>query len=129
MGIIRSIIWLLIGAVLAIFLWSNYDQKVVISFTEFAPFETVPISLSAALVTALAGGFLLAVALSLPNQFRLRRRVRELRRKLERLENEISELRKLPLTDVSESSSDNLGSSSSIGSVGEIGSVGSKAGS
>ena len=126
MGIFRSIVWLLVGAALAIFLWSNYDQKVVISFTEFAAFKTVPIPLSAALVTALAGGFLLAVALSLPNQFRLRGRVRELRRKLERLENEIAELRKLPLTDVSESSSDNLGSSSSVG---EIGSVGSKAGS
>ncbi len=120
MGILRSIVWLLVGAALAIFLFSNYEQKVVISFTEFALFKTVPIPLSAALVTALAGGFLLAVALSLPNQFRLRGRVRELRRKLERLENEIAELRKLPLTDVSESSSDNLG---------EIGSVGSKAGS
>ena len=127
MGILRSIMWLLVGAALAIFLWSNYEQKVVISFTEFAPFKTVPIPLSAALVTALAGGFMLAVALSLPNQFRLRGRVRELRRKLERLENEIAELRKLPLTDVSESSSDNL--SPSIGEIGEIGSVGSKAGS
>ena len=126
MGILRSITWLLVGAALAIFLWSNYEQKVVISFTE--PFKTVPIPLSAALVAALAGGFLLAVALSLPNQFRLRGRVRELRRKLEHLENEIAELRKLPLTDVSESSSDNLGSSS-IGNMGEIGSVGSKAGS
>ena len=114
--------WLLVGAALAIFLWSNYEQKVVISFA--APFKTVPIPLSAALVAALAGGFLLAVALSLPNQFRLRGRIRELRRKLERLENEIAELRKLPLTDVSESSPDNLSSS-----IGEIGSVGSKAGS
>ena len=125
MGILRSIMWLLVGAALAIFLFSNYEQKVVISFTEFAPFKTVPIPLSAALVTALAGGFMLAVALSLPNQFRLRGRVRELRRKLERLENETAELRKLPLTDVSESGSDNLGSSS----IGEIGSAGSKAGS
>ena len=116
--------WLLVGAALAIFLWSNYKQKVVISFTEFASFKTVPIPLSAALVTALAGGFLLAAALSLPNQFRLRGRVRELRRKLERLENEIAELRKLPLTDVSESSPDNLSSS-----ISEIGSAGSKAGS
>jgi len=124
-GIIRSVIWLLVGATLAIFLWSNYEQKVVISFTEFNSFKTVPIPLSAALFAALAGGFMLAVALSLPNQFRLRGRVREMRRTLERLENEIAELRKLPLTDVSESSADNLGSSS----IGEIGSVGSKAGS
>lgn len=123
MGIFRSILWLLVGAALAIFLWSNYEQKVVISFTE--PFKTVPIPLSAALVGALAGGFLLAVALSLPNQFRLRGRVREMKRKLERVESEIAELRKLPLTDVSESSADDLSASSNI----EIGSLGSKAGS
>ncbi len=127
MGILRSIMWLLVGAALAIFLWSNYEQKVVISFTEFNSFKTIPIPLSAALVAALAGGFMLAVALSLPNQFRLRGRVRELRRKLERLDNETAELRKLPLTDVSESSSDHR--SSSISNIGESGSVGSKAGS
>ena len=125
MGILRSITWLLVGAALAVFLWSNNDQKVVISFTEFDSFKTIPIPLSAALLAALAGGFMLAVALSLPNQFRLRGRVRELRRQLDRLESEIAELRKLPLTDVSESSADNVGSSS----IGEIGSSGSKAGS
>ena len=118
MGIFRSIAWLLVGAALAVFLWSNYDQKVVISFTE--SFKTVPIPLSAALVGALAGGFLLAVALSLPNQFRSRGRVREMKRKLERVESEIAELRKLPLTDVSEPSADEIG---------DVGSVSSKAGS
>ena len=123
MGIIRSIIWLLIGAALTIFLWSNYEQKVVISFT--VPFKTVPIPLSAALVAALAGGFLLAVALSLPNQFRLRGRVRELRRKLERLEEEIAELRTLPLTDVAEPGSDSLGARSDVGDIGTSGSAGS----
>jgi len=121
-GIFRSILWLLVGAALAIFLWSNYEQKVVISFTD--SFRTVPIPLSAALLGAIAGGFLLAVALSLPNQFRLRGRIREMKRQLERLNKEIAELRKLPLTDVSESSADELGASSSV----ELGSVGSKAG-
>lgn len=101
MGIFRSILWLFVGGILAIFLWSNFEQRVVISFTSL--FRTVPVPLSAALVGALAVGFLLAVALSLPNQFRLRARVRELRQKTERLEEEISELRKLPLTDVSQS--------------------------
>lgn len=113
MGILKSVTWLLIGAALAIFLWSNYDQRIVISFT--APFKTVPIPLSAALVGALAGGFLLAVGMSLPNQFRLRGRVRELRRKTEGLENEIAELRKLPLSDASELRSDNIGLESGIG--------------
>lgn len=115
MGIFRSIVWLLVGAALAVFLWSNYEQKVVISFT--APFRTVPIPLSAALVGALAAGFLLAVALSLPNQFRLRGKVREMKRNVGRLEDEIAELRKLPLTDVSESGSDELASASDAGSL------------
>jgi cell division protein FtsL len=57
----------------------------------------VELPLAAALVVALLTGLLLAVALSLPNQFRLRARIRELTRKLDRLENENAELRKLPL--------------------------------
>lgn len=117
MGIFRSILWLFVGAALAVFLWSNYDQKVVISFTDAA--KTIPIPLSAALVGALAGGFLLAVALSLPNQFRLRGRVREMKRNVDKLESEIAELRKLPLTDVSESSADSI----------QVSSVSSKTGS
>jgi len=103
-GIIRSIVILLAGAALATFLWSNYDQRVVISFTE--RFRTVEISLSAALVGAMVAGFLFSVALALPNQFRLRGRVREARRRSERLERELAELRTLPLTDVSEPSSE-----------------------
>ena len=102
MGIIRTILVLLLllaGAALATFLWSNYDQRVVIYFTQ--RFRTVEIPFSAALVGALAVGFLFSFILSLPNQFRLRGRVRDHRKKIERLENEIAELRKLPLSDVS----------------------------
>ena len=105
MGIFRSVLVLLAGAALATFLWSNYEQTVVIcAFRD--RFCTVEMSLSAALVGAIAVGFLLAVGLSLPNQFRLRKGARELRRANERLETELAELRKLPLGDVSESSSD-----------------------
>lgn len=97
MGIIKSLFILLAGAALATFLWSNYDEKVVVYFTR--QFRTVELPLAAALGLALLGGILLAVALSLPNQFRLRARIRELTRKLDRLENENAELRKLPLDD------------------------------
>lgn len=97
MGIVKSFFILLVGAVLATFLWSNYDDTVVIHFTQM--FRTVEIPLAAALVGAMVAGFLLAVTLSLPNQFRLRARIRELNRKVERLESEIGELRKLPLED------------------------------
>ncbi len=101
MGIIRTIIvfaLLLTGASLAIFVWSNFDQRVVIYFTDY--FRTFELPLSAALVGALVIGFLFSFILSLPNQFRLRRRVRDHRKKIEKLENEIAELRKLPLSDV-----------------------------
>ena len=97
MGIIKSLFILLAGAALATFLWSNYEQKVVVYFT--TQFRTVELPLAAALVVALLTGLLLAVALSLPNQFRLRARIRELTRKLDRLEDENAELRKLPLDD------------------------------
>lgn len=97
MGIIKSLLILLAGAALATFLWSNYDDKVTIYFTK--QFRTVELPLAAALGVALLGGILLAVALSLPNQFRLRARIRELARKLDRLESENAELRKLPLDD------------------------------
>jgi uncharacterized integral membrane protein len=96
-GIIKSLFILLAGAALATFLWSNYEQKVVVYFT--TQFRTVELPLAAALVVALLTGLLLAVALSLPNQFRLRARIRELTRKLDRLEDENAELRKLPLDD------------------------------
>jgi uncharacterized integral membrane protein len=96
-GIFKSLFILLAGAALATFLWSNYDDKVTIYFT--SQFRTVELPLAAALVVALLTGLLLAVGLSLPNQFRLRARIRELTRKLDRLENENAELRKLPLDD------------------------------
>ena len=103
MGIIKSFFILLAGAALATFLWSNYDDKVTVYFTK--QFRTVELPLAAALVVALLTGLLLAVALSLPNQFRLRARIRELTRKLDRLENENAELRKLPLDDAMPESS------------------------
>jgi uncharacterized integral membrane protein len=104
MGVIKSLIIFLAGVALAMFLWSNYDQPVTVYFTR--QFRTVELPLAAALGIALVGGLLLAVALSLPNQFRLRARIRDLSRRLDRLENENAELRKLPLDDsIPESSS------------------------
>jgi uncharacterized integral membrane protein len=96
-GVIKSILILLAGAALATFLWSNYDQSVVIYFTKY--FRTIEVPLAAAMVVSLLAGVVLAVALSLPNQFRLRGRIRELTRKIERLDSEIAELRRLPLDD------------------------------
>ena len=105
MGIIRTIFvyalgfaLLLTGAALAIFIRSHFDQRVVIYFTDY--FRTFELPLSAALIGALVIGFFFSFILSIPNQFRLRGRVRDHRRKIEKLESEIAELRKLPLSDV-----------------------------
>lgn len=97
MGIIKSVLILLVGAALATFLWSNFEDPVVIYFTKY--FRTVEIPLAAALVGAMVAGFLFAVTVSLPNQFRLRSRIREQQRKIDRLEDELRGLRKLPLDD------------------------------
>lgn len=97
MGIIKSVLILLVGAALATFLWSNFEQTVTIYFTTF--FRTVEIPLAAALVGSMLAGFLFAVTMSLPNQFRLRSRIREQQRKIDRLEDELRGLRKLPLND------------------------------
>jgi uncharacterized integral membrane protein len=115
-GIVKSLLILLAGAALATFLWSNYDQKVVIYFTQ--QFRTVEVPLAAALVVALVSGFLLAAAFSLPNQFRLRSRLRELTRKLDRLENENAELRKVALDDAIPETSREAGRHEGRGSPG-----------
>jgi uncharacterized integral membrane protein len=115
-GIVKSLLILLAGAALATFLWSNYDQKVVIYFTQ--QFRTVEVPLAAALVVALVSGFLLAAAFSLPNQFRLRSRLRELTRKLDRLENENAELRKVALDDAIPETSREAGRREGRGSPG-----------
>ena len=102
MGFLRSVFILLIGAGLATFLWSNYDQTVVICFTE--RICTKELSLAAALVSAMVSGFLLAVGLSFPNQFRLRQRLRELQRNNDQLELEVSELQQMSLSGTSDQS-------------------------
>ena len=97
MSIIKSVLILLVGAALATFLWSNFEQTVIIYFTTF--FRTVEIPLAAALVGSIVTGFLFAVTMSLPNQFRLRSRIREQQQKIDRLEDELRGLRKIPLND------------------------------
>jgi uncharacterized integral membrane protein len=96
-GIIKSVLILLVGASLATFLWSNFEDPVIIYFTKY--FHTVEIPLAAALIGAMVAGFLVAVTVSQPNQFRLRTRIREQQRKIDRLEDELRGLRKLPLND------------------------------
>ncbi|MFQ5790921.1 MAG: LapA family protein [Acidobacteriota bacterium] len=98
MSIVRSLFYVLLGVTLAIFLMSNFEQRVTVSFTKL--WQTREISLSLALFTAMMAGFLVGAVLAIADQLRLRSRLRQMRRSTERLEAELSELRKLPLTDM-----------------------------
>lgn len=88
---------LLLGAAAATFIWSNYDQSVVVHFTK--RLRTVEVSLSTALSSAVVAGFLLAWLQSLAGQFRLRKKLRESQRVIDKLGKDLAELRKLPLSD------------------------------
>ncbi len=97
MRYVNSFFVLLLGAALATFIWSNYEQKVTVYFTSYR--STGEISLSLAMFASMLVGFLLASILAIGSQLSLRRRGRQLRRKNERLDSELAELRKLPLTE------------------------------
>lgn len=92
---LRNLFYVVLGAVLAIFIYFNFDQRVVIYMTRTWHTQELPLSL--ALFGALLLGFLVAAVLSVADQIRLRSRLRQMRKTVERLESELGELRKLPL--------------------------------
>ena len=95
MTTLRNLFYVLIGAVLAIFIYFNFDQRVVIYLTRGWHTREIPLAL--ALFGAMLIGFLVAAVLAVADQLRLRSRLRQMRRSVERLESELSGLRKLPL--------------------------------
>lgn len=97
MSTLRNLFYVLIGATLAVFIYFNYEQGVVIYFTR--TWRTAEIPLSLALFGSLLLGFLVAAILAVADQIRLRSRLRQMRRTVERLEAELGELRRLPLED------------------------------
>jgi uncharacterized integral membrane protein len=92
---IRNLFYVLLGAVLAIFIYFNFDQRVVVYLTRGWHTREIPLAL--ALFGAMLAGFLVATILAAADQVRLRSRLRTMRRSVERLESELSGLRKLPL--------------------------------
>ena len=97
--------YLLLGSALTIFLISNFDQPVIVYFG-WPPnlgFETSDIPLALALLGAMLAGFLVAAFLAITDQFRLRTRLRQLRKTNDRLESELEALRNLPLTSLPQS--------------------------
>ena len=97
MTTIRNLFYVLLGALLAIFIYFNFDQKVVVYFTP--SWHTGETTLAMALFGALLVGFVVAALLSLADQIRLRSRLRQMRKTVERLEAELTELRKIPIED------------------------------
>ena len=95
MTTLRNLFYVLIGAVLAIFIYFNFDQRVVIYFTRSWHTREIPLSL--ALFGAMILGFLVAALLAIADQLRLRTRLRQMRRNTERLESELGERRKHPV--------------------------------
>ena len=92
--------YLLLGSSLTIFFITNFDQRVIVYFgwPPSLGFQTVDIPLALALIGAMLAGFVIAAFLAITDQFRLRTRLRQLRRTNERLESELEALRNLPLT-------------------------------
>ena len=95
MTTIRNLFYVLLGALLAIFIYFNFDQKVVVYFTR--SWHTGEMSLALALFGALLAGFIVAALLSLADQIRLRSRLRQTKKTVERLESELTASRKQPL--------------------------------
>jgi uncharacterized integral membrane protein len=93
---LTMLFYLLLGSALTVFIYSNFQQDVVIRFTN--RYHAGPIPLALALFGAMVAGFLIAALLAFTQQFRLRSRLRHLRKTNERLESEIAGLRNLPLT-------------------------------
>lgn len=96
MKTITMLFYLLLGSALTVFIYSNFEQDVVIYFT--SSYRTAEIPLALALFAAMVLGFLVTALLAFTHQFRLRNRLRRLRKNNERLESEIAGLRNLPLT-------------------------------
>lgn len=100
MRTLTMLFYLVLGSALTIFFISNFDQRVVIYFG-WPPnlgFRTVAVPLSLALLGAMLAGFVVAAFLAFTDQFRLRTRLRQLRKSNEKLESELGALRNLPLT-------------------------------
>lgn len=97
MTVIRTLFYIVVGAVLATLVYSNYGQRVVVYFDFTQRWHTSEIPLALALFGAMFLGFLLAALMALADQIRLRGRIRQMRRATEKLESELAALRNLPL--------------------------------
>ena len=100
MRTLTMLFYLLLGSSLTIFFITNFDQRVIVYFgwPPSLGFQTLDIPLALALLGAMLAGFVVAAVLAITDQFRLRTRLRQLRRTNERLESELEALRNLPLT-------------------------------
>ena len=104
MKVVKVVVFMLLGVLLIAFLFQNYDAFLSTTTLEFrlpalTPFRSMPIPLYGLMLGSIfGGGLLVALYIGLGN-FRLRRKIRALRRENNGLQTELQSLRNLPITE------------------------------
>ena len=104
MKVVKVVVFMLLGVLLIAFLFQNYDAFLSTTTLEFrlpglAPFRSTPIPLYGEILAAIFGGGLVAALYIGLGNFRLRRKIRALRRENNGLQTELQSLRNLPITE------------------------------
>jgi putative membrane protein len=104
MKVVKVVVFMLLGVLLVAFLFQNYNAFLSTTTLEFrlpalTPFRSMPIPLYGLMLGSIfGGGLLVALYIGLGN-FRLRRKIRALRRENNGLQTELQSLRNLPITE------------------------------
>ena len=104
MKVVKVVVYLLLGVLLIAFLFQNYDAFLSTTTLEFrlpgiTPFRSMPIPLYGLILGSIFGGGLVAALYIGLGNFRLRRKIRLLRRENNGLQTELQSLRNLPITE------------------------------
>ena len=104
MKIVKVVVFMLLGVLLIAFLFQNYNAFLSTTTLEFrlpalTPFRSMPIPLYGLILGSIFGGGLLAALYIGLGNFRLRRKIRLLRRENKGLQTELQSLRNLPITE------------------------------
>ena len=104
MKVVKLVVSMLLGVLLIAFLFQNYNAFLSTTTLEFrlpglASFRSMPIPLYGQILASILGGGLVAALYIGLGNFRLRRKVRALKRENNGLQTELQSLRNLPITE------------------------------
>ena len=104
MKIVKVMVVMLLGVLLVAFLFQNYNAFLSTTILEFrlpalTPFQSMPIPLYGIILGSIVGGGMVAALYIGLGNFRLRRKIRLLRRDNKGLQTELQSLRNLPITE------------------------------